>query len=1024
MNTKNYDWKRFWCPRGELIDLSDGGFLYYSESEYSFYVQQNVLPFKKIATEPCLVLLGEPGIGKSTEIIEAVKTTKSTLSLQDEQLFYLNLNQYSNETRLIEDLFETSPIVKRKIDGTPLFIFLDSLDECKLRIDTVSEILSQKFEEYYYDKFYLRIACRTAEWSNYLESKLNKIWGERKITIYELSPLRKKDVEVALTQNEIDLTSFFEQIYMKDVQPLAMKPITLNFLINIFSSYNVLPNTRKELYEKGIKLLIEEPNASRKESKSSINFSSNQKIVTAERIAALMVFCNKSSILMNSNEMEINPSEILIEEFTGGKEIVESCEIEINEQLVRDVISTGLFTLRDKDRMGWAHQTYAEFLAAKYVVRNQFNENQIFSLILNSSYSEIKIIPQLNETVGWLATLIPLLFKKLMDIDPEVLLKSDVTLHDDIDKERLVENLLRLFDEQKLFDLNYSFRKYYHKLNHSKLPDQLKPFIIDKLKNWLVRHEAIDIAETCKLLELQGELLQLFGDKSDSLSTRSNAGWALYRIADDDYRKMMKKFLFEDLSEDKDDELKGLCLMILWPKFLTTTELFTFLEKPKNSHLVGNYYNFIYQDPIKYLDPIELPIALEWVAKQDSKHNLELHGLEKIIDSIMYLGWQNLGKTNVLPNFVKAVKHLFKNYDEIISKNKHKFYDELLLQDSKRRLLIKSIFESFSDALKEVELFYGVNRQIAFSKDFGWMLERAIAEHDVSKKRAWSILARYYFNISDQDNRDLLIIAAHKDNIIFEEFRYYLEPIELDSEKAKKEKETYIKYFKPNRFDEKRVLFKIAWQEKIFKLIQDLREGSTDVYWLIHLELCKDPEQKNHFSELQSDITILPGWKFLEPDKQQLIIEASKEYLLRADPKDNEWLGQYIFHRPAISGYKAIRLLTNSDLEFIEQLNTTIWEKWAATIIAYPVNYGFEEDQYHERILAFAYQKAPIHMLNAFKILLDKECTKDEYIFITKRFKNFWNENISEIVIKKIQDKETKPNSFSSLLEDFTTVRL
>jgi len=28
-----FDWKRFWCPRGESINLSDGGFLYDPEDK-------------------------------------------------------------------------------------------------------------------------------------------------------------------------------------------------------------------------------------------------------------------------------------------------------------------------------------------------------------------------------------------------------------------------------------------------------------------------------------------------------------------------------------------------------------------------------------------------------------------------------------------------------------------------------------------------------------------------------------------------------------------------------------------------------------------------------------------------------------------------------------------------------------------------------------------------------------------------------------------------------------------------------
>ncbi|MBU0579480.1 hypothetical protein KJ628_05960, partial [Patescibacteria group bacterium] len=458
-----------------------------------------------------------------------------------------------------------------------------------------------------------------------------------------------------------------------------------NFLIKIFSIFRALPSTRKELFEKGIKLLIDEPNLSRRESRPSTNYTSCQKLVAAERIAAIMAFCNKSIILLNSNEIEIGTGEIQIEEIAGGKEKYDTQEYEINEQLIREVISTGLFTLRGRDKMGWTHQTYLECLAAKYLTRNQLNEEQIYHLILISSFDERKIIPQLNETVGWLVNYMPSLFKKLMDLDPEVLLKSDVTLQDEKDRERLINSLLQLFDEQKLFDLNYSMKKYYHKLNHTKLASQLRPFITDKTKGWLVRHEAMDIAEACKYQELQGELYDVLSDELDSIGTRTKAGWALLEIADSDHKKRMKKLLFQDLTSDIDDEIKGILLTALWPRYLSASELFSNLNEPKNPNLIGAYSSFIHNHAFESLQKKDLSIALDWVSHQESVSGWNMHFLEDLIDSIMYMGWQNLEQKEVLHNYVFAAKHLLKKYRELISrKSNHKFYDELSSQTNKR----------------------------------------------------------------------------------------------------------------------------------------------------------------------------------------------------------------------------------------------------------------------------------------------------------------------------------------------------
>jgi hypothetical protein len=1015
---QNYNWKRFWCPREGQINLSDGGFLYDPDSEYGYSIKQDIIPFEKIAQKPCLVLLGEPGIGKSTEIEKAKKITKEALNLSDEQILSVNLNQYSDESRLIKDIFGTISSTEFKKNNTPFVLFLDSLDECKLRIDTLFQILFTKFETYYYENLFLRIACRTAEWSNYFEQKLEEIWGEKKIFIYKLSPLRKKDVIVALEHNEINANLFLEEIYKKDVQPLAMRPITLSFLINIFSKALCLPNTRKELYEKGIKYLIEEqPYSSRKESKMTDNFSLSQKIFAAERIAAFMIFCNKNSMNINGDESEFG--DILLEEIIGGNEKSEFEVAEIGQQLVKCVISTGLFTLRGKDRMGWAHQTYAEFLAASYIYRNRLDEEQVFDLILDTSFEERKVIPQLNETVGWLVSFIPDLFKKLMDYDPEVLLKSDVTLQEDLSKERLVANLLRLFEEQKAFDLNYTFKSYYHKLNHPYLADQLRPFIVDKTKDWHVRYEAVDIAEKCNVLALQDELSKIFADKNDLYYMRINTGWALNRIADVEHKKMMKNVLFGDLSDDEDDEIKGICLTVLWPDLINASELFSFLEIPKNSSLFGSYEGFIYNDPIKNLEVKDLQYALEWVGRQGSRHSSDMYYFNDFIDSIMYMSWQNLEQPAVLESFTKAVKQLSQNYDEIVSKKyREEFFRELDTHDSKRRILIQSIFNLLADPIKGIELFYGASRNIILPKDFQWALEQADVETDENKIRAWLKLSRMAFDINQQSDRDALIYISQRKQIIYDEYEYYLRPINLDSDEAKKEKERYYKYNKPNRFDEERALFKLEWEEKVFKLILDLQSGNDDAYWRLHYELHIDPEQKSHFNEYQSDLTILPGWKYLSHGDQQLVIDFSKKYLIQIDPQNDHWLGNDILYRPSISGYKAIRLLTKYDIHFIENIETKVWKKWAATIVKYPIYSEVERDKYHEKILEYVYQKAPDEILEALKILLDKECKKNDFIFITQKFDKIWDEKISKIVFDKIKDEELKPNSFSCLFEE------
>jgi hypothetical protein len=65
-----YNWKRFWCRRGDPVDLSDGGYLRDPDAIRFLNLDSNLVTSDALTNMPCLVLLGEPGIGKSTALAD------------------------------------------------------------------------------------------------------------------------------------------------------------------------------------------------------------------------------------------------------------------------------------------------------------------------------------------------------------------------------------------------------------------------------------------------------------------------------------------------------------------------------------------------------------------------------------------------------------------------------------------------------------------------------------------------------------------------------------------------------------------------------------------------------------------------------------------------------------------------------------------------------------------------------------------------------------------------------------------
>jgi len=86
-----YDWKRFWCQPAGRINMSDNGFLVDPDAEYGASLNPDVVSLDQISTTACLILLGEPGIGKSTALADEHRFTAATASSTGDQVMWVDL---------------------------------------------------------------------------------------------------------------------------------------------------------------------------------------------------------------------------------------------------------------------------------------------------------------------------------------------------------------------------------------------------------------------------------------------------------------------------------------------------------------------------------------------------------------------------------------------------------------------------------------------------------------------------------------------------------------------------------------------------------------------------------------------------------------------------------------------------------------------------------------------------------------------------------------------------------------------
>ncbi|MEO6423748.1 MAG: hypothetical protein ABIO31_13725, partial [Candidatus Nitrotoga sp.] len=79
--------------------------------------------------------------------------------------------------------------------------------------------------------------------------------------------MRKKDILCAAADRCLDSNAFLKEVQLKEIQPLASHPSTLNMLLGLFGRPGGQPKQRSKLYRLGCETLADERSNSRKESR-------------------------------------------------------------------------------------------------------------------------------------------------------------------------------------------------------------------------------------------------------------------------------------------------------------------------------------------------------------------------------------------------------------------------------------------------------------------------------------------------------------------------------------------------------------------------------------------------------------------------------------------------------------------------------------------------------------------------------------------------------------------------------------
>lgn len=992
-----YPWKRYWYPVKEEIrqPISDEGYL--DEPDNMFRENPNIKyeTIESLEDKKCLVLLGSQGLGKTTVLKQTLPSIKKSIEERGDLVVHHNLNLFGDETKLRHDIFENVDINSWKGGNKKLHLFLDSIDECHLEINNLSRILVKEFNILPIERLYLRLVCRTADWMVSLENELRGMWKKENFEIYELLPLQKENVKQAVQLSGICPEKFLIEIKEKMIGPLAAKPITLEFLINIYKKEGMFPDNQVELYEKGLEYLCEEQDVERRDAGHHGKFSPCQRLITAARLAYISIFANRSGIWNGIDNGNVAEEYFPISAVYGEEKINNEERFQVEELLIKETLTTGLFASMGGGIMRWAHKTFEEFLAAFYIREHELDLKQIISLISNNE----RIVPSLKGAAGWLAGMMPDFFDHIIKNEPSALLESDLFIKDS-DREVIVDSLLRQFSTKQLIDTLHRLESYYSKLNHPNLACQLQKYIRNQDINDETRRAVINIASACKVQPLIYDLTDILFNPDCTHRVKVDAAYAIRRIVDENSKLQvdrLKSLAVGKGIEDPDDSLKGCALEVLWPRHLSIDELFSCLVMPKRVNFVGAYSVFITK-LTKFTWGKDLDKALAWVRT----HDTGISSLSILVNSILSQAFLKLDSESILENFVSTLVYCLKyrymsDLREVVYPEQDDRGETWIDNDKKRYQVLESMISLSLDLEDGYDvlsiLLY--NRPLVFIRDIHWLIKCLKNASSLEKKRLWEDIFRELFRKASIDDLNIIVEMSHQEPII--EKLFYLEPIELNSPMAKNLKDAFYKNVK--------LKTEASGAEKINLLLQDFDSGDLSAWMKIVFTL-------NVKAESESDLTRAKIWDQLDEDVQLKIINAAEKFLINHHPEIKQWIENNTVTYIDLFGYHAFCLLRDKNPTVFATLPKDIWDKWAFILLEFR-SFDFDNDR---EMVKKAYQYSPDKIRETLSISLDKIEKGELCSSILMGFYLCWDYELLGIVETFLKRKNLEIDFFNELL--------
>lgn len=633
-------------------------------------------PLQVFREQQAYVLLGEPGAGKSKAFeLEKKACGDDGVLVSARDFVTLPRNEWRGKT-----------------------LFIDGLDEMRAgnpqggaALDEIRKILQQLGRP----KF--RLSCRAADWYGATDQQgLKQVSPDGDVAVLQLDPLMLTDVQAILENQlgESKATDFMEQAEARGMQDWLTNPQTLNMLVEAIKEQHVWPDSRRETYELACKRMVREHSKEHRTASRQVQqFSDETLLEAAGWLCAVLLLADLAGFALDDDAAATD--------FVTLTDLIPPAQ----DLPLVITLKSRLFKPDEIERCVPVHRSVAEYLGARWLAQ-QIDQHclplgRVLALMTGADGG---VVTGLRGLYAWLAVFGIQLRSQLIERDAlGLVLYGDVKEFPKEDKRRLLDALNHEAEKHVWLNYHYHDAPRFGALATVDMEEMFREIInLQKPDHaWQVVMECImDALQHGEMLPgLADDLLRIVRDHYYVPRLRKDALHAFIRVTaglSDASSKLLT--LMQDIRdgaiEDGNDELLGILLAYVYPKYLLPLQLLDYLHPPKQQNLIGNYHWFWAHEVHEKTPDSNVPEILDqWAARNISHQEWEYgHTLYDIAGKFLVRGIQSAGEKVEVSRLYAWLGigidrhgysgHLERQYTEIIAAWLHEhpeFYKAILL---------------------------------------------------------------------------------------------------------------------------------------------------------------------------------------------------------------------------------------------------------------------------------------------------------------------------------------------------------